>query len=374
VNDITQALTAAVADACARHSGTDAVRDSAPGGWNSPLWAALEQIGVTTISVPEENGGAGGDVATTAAVLAVLGRHSAGVPMAETALLAGWLLAGCGARVPAGPLTAAVADLDAGSGGGTGDGLGGGTGDGLLIRREGGQWRLRGTFPRVPWARWAGHIALLAGDRVVLLGRGDFGIKEGVNLAGEPRDDVSVAAAVPDTQVRALPAGSGVSVRAFRERAALARAALMAGAARRALELSVGYAGEREQFGRPIGRFQAVQQHLAAMAGEVLLCTLAVEAAALAVDADAGSGPGTDVAVSAAKAVAGQAAGLVTSLAHQVHGAIGFTDEHPLRLSTARLWAWRDEAGNEEEWSAVLGRRALDAGGRGLWPLLTGTR
>jgi acyl-CoA dehydrogenase len=112
----------------------------------------------------------------------------------------------------------------------------------------------------------------------------------------------------------------------------------------------------------------------------VLLCTVAVEAAALAVDADAGSGSGSgsgsgaDVAVAAAKTVAGQAAGQVAMLAHQVHGAIGFTEEHPLRHSTTRLWAWRDEAGNEDEWSAGLGRRALDAGPGGLWPLITGTR
>ncbi|TVZ02294.1 hypothetical protein EAS64_26115 [Trebonia kvetii] len=222
----------------------------------------------------------------------------------------------------------------------------------------------------MPWARQSGHVAVLAGDRVVLLRRGEFAIRAGVNLAGEPRDDVSVDVVVPAAQVHELPSGSPVSARAFRERAALARAALMAGAARRALELSVGYAGEREQFGRPIGRFQAVQQHLAAMAGEVLLCTAAVEAAALALD----GGSGADVAVSAAKAVAGQAAGLVTSLAHQVHGAIGFTEEHPLRHATMRLWAWRDEAGNEEEWSAGLGQRALDAGAEGLWPLITGTR
>jgi alkylation response protein AidB-like acyl-CoA dehydrogenase len=62
----------------------------------------------------------------------------------------------------------------------------------------------------------------------------------------------------------------------------------------------------------------------------------------------------------------------VGALAHQVHGAIGFTEEHPLRHSTTRLWAWRDEAGNEEEWSAGLGRHVLDAGADGLWPLITG--
>jgi acyl-CoA dehydrogenase len=352
MSDVTDALAAAVADACAAHSGTDAVTACAGGGWNGRLWTALEQIGVTTVSVPDEHGGAGGDVVMAVALLEVLGRYSAGVPLAETALLAGWLLASSGTAVPAGPVSAAVA------------------GPGLLSRGEDGQWSLTGTIARVPWARHAGHLAVLDSSRVILLERGDFRVREGVNLAGEPRDDVSVDGTVPALRVRELPGGSRAWAAAFRERAALGRAALMAGAARRALELSVAYAGERAQFGRPIGKFQAVQQHLAAMAGEVLLCKVAVEAAALAVDA----GSGADVAVAAAKTVAGQAAGQVAMLAHQVHGAIGFTEEHALRHSTTRLWAWRDEAGNEDEWSAGLGLRVLDAGPDGLWPLITGTR
>jgi acyl-CoA dehydrogenase len=359
VNDITDALAATVAEACDRYSDADAVAACAGGGWNSRLWTALEQIGVTTVSVPEDRGGAGGDTAAAVAVLEVLGRYAAGVPLAETALLAGWLLAAAGAPVPPGPLTAAVASPQ------------------LRLERDGGQWRVTGTLPRVPWARWAGHIAVLAGDQVIVLRPDDVRVTEGVNLAGEPRDDVSADGLVPDTAVFPVPAA--ITAAAFGQRAALARAALMAGAARRALELSVAYAGEREQFGRPIGRFQAVQQHLAAMAGEVLLARVAAGAAACAVDASAdgrGAGAGdagAEVAVAAAKAVAGQAAGQVTALAHQVHGAIGFTEEHPLRHSTTRLWAWRDEDGNEQRWSAVLGQRALEAGSSGLWPLVSGS-
>ncbi|WP_131737959.1 acyl-CoA dehydrogenase family protein [Actinomadura roseirufa] len=352
MNEIISALVETVREACAAQGGLDAVTACAGGGWNAALWTALEQIGVTTISVPEEHGGAGGDVAAAVAVLKVLGESSAGVPLAETALLAGWLIAGCGATVPSGPMTAAVA------------------GPGLRTDRQEGGLAVRGTIARVPWARHAHHVAVLDGGRVVLLSRGDFLPEQGTNLAGEPRDDLAVDAVVPPSRVHEVPAGSPISEAAFRGRAALARAALMAGAARRALELALAYAGEREQFGRPIAKFQAVQQHLAAMAGEVLLATVAVEAAALAHD----TGGDADVAVAAAKVVAGQMAGVVASLAHQVHGAIGFTEEHSLRHSTTRLWAWRDEAGNEEEWSGVLGRDVMSAGSPGLWPLLTGTR
>ncbi|HVT68424.1 MAG TPA: acyl-CoA dehydrogenase family protein, partial [Trebonia sp.] len=245
-------------------------------------------------------------------------------------------------------------------------------------------WRVSGTLARVPWARWAGHVVVLADTHVVVLPRDDVRIAEGVNLAGESRDDVAVDGLLPEAAV--FPVPGWVSPAAFFQRAALARAALTAGAAGRALELSVAYAGERVQFGRPIGRFQAVQQHLAAMAGEVLLARVAAGAAAVALDADVAlaggagsggagsvSGAGAEVAVAAAKTVAGQAAGQVAALAHQVHGAIGFTEEHALRHSTTRLWAWRDEDGNEQRWSAALGQQALAAGSSGLWPLLSGT-
>lgn len=310
MNDIIRDLQDSVRAVCRKPSG--------------PLWTSLERIGVTTLSVPEEYGGSGGDVATAVAVLQVLGQEAAPVPVAENALLAGWLLARCGISVPSGPMTAAIAGPDL------------------------------PTVRRVPWARCVDLLVLLAGDEVRVLHAGGFSVRERVNLAGEPRDDVTITA--PAAEVHQL--SEDVS-REFRGRAALGRAALLVGAAQRALELSVGYAGEREQFGRPIGKFQAVQQHLSTMASEVVLAKIAVEAAAKTLD---------EIAVAAAKTVAGQAAGVVASLAHQIHGALGFTEEHQLRHSTTRLWAWRDEDGNEGAWAAVLDEHVHD---RPLWPLLT---
>src|SRR5690554_1700801 len=110
MNEITEALIEAVTDACERHpSSTEAGGEVA---WNADLWDALEQIGVTLLSVPEEAGGAGGDLGMAVSVLSVLGEHAAGVPFAETALLGGWLLAECGAPIPEGTLAAAVGDDD----------------------------------------------------------------------------------------------------------------------------------------------------------------------------------------------------------------------------------------------------------------------
>ncbi|MDX2968146.1 acyl-CoA dehydrogenase family protein [Kribbella solani] len=349
MNDIIEALDASVRSVCGKYGADDeALRRT--DGWNPSLWSALESIGVTTLSVPEEYGGSGGDVVTAVAVLEVLGEHAAAVPFAETALLAGRLLSGCGVQVPPGPLAAIVAGPE------------------LQVQPTVSGVQMSGVARRVPWARAAEHLVVLAEDRVILLRRAEGLVAQGTNIAGEPRDDVAFDCAVPAERVYWLRGEPQRVVREQRLRMTLARAALIAGAARRALELTVAYAGEREQFGRPIGKFQAVQQHLAAMAGEVLLTKIAVEAAAVAVDADSGA----EVAVAAAKTVAGQAAGLVASLAHQVHGALGYTEEHPLRHSTTRLWAWRDEAGNEAACSAVLDQHVLAAGKGGLWPLISG--
>ncbi|MFF0519319.1 acyl-CoA dehydrogenase family protein [Actinomadura nitritigenes] len=332
MNDIVRDLVETVDAVCARHGD--------PGeGWNPRLWDELERVGVTLLPVPEERGGAGADLATTAEVLRVLGRRAAAVPLAETALLAGWLLADAGADVPSGPLTAAVAGPD------------------VALRQGDGARTLTGTLPRVPWARHAEGIAVLVAEHVAFVPRGGYEVDEGANLAGEPRDTVHLHGAAP---ARVL--ASAATAQAFRERGALGRAALMAGAMETATDLAVRYAGERVQFGRPLARFQAVQQHLAEMAGETLMATVAAQAAAA---------EGTGFAIAAAKAAASEAAGTVCRLAHQVHGAIGFTDEHGLRHATTRLWAWRDECGNEAEWGEALGARAVDAGTGGLWPLIT---
>lgn len=139
------------------------------------------------------------------------------------------------------------------------------------------------------------------------------------------------------------------------------RAAQMAGALERVLQLTVEHARTRVQFGQPLVRFQAVGQQLAVLAAEVA-------AARAAADAAAADPVGWKVA--AAKIRAGEAAGRGTDIAHQVLGAIGFTDEHPLHLFTRLLWRWRDEFGTEAEWAEVLGR---DVAGTDPWPLVTET-
>ncbi len=144
------------------------------------------------------------------------------------------------------------------------------------------------------------------------------------------------------------------------------RSAAMAGALQGVLDHSVGYANDRVQFGRPIGKFQAIQQQLAVLAGEASAAASAAEAACrAAVAGDA------DFETAVAKIRAGKAAEIACAIAHQVHGAIGFTEEHALHHLTRRLWSWRAEFGGAGHWAETLGRAVAARGADALWPSIT---
>jgi acyl-CoA dehydrogenase len=218
-----------------------------------------------------------------------------------------------------------------------------------------------GAATGVPYARSAAAIAVLvpdpdAGTLVGLATPDQYEVTPGQNLAGEPRDDVRVTGSVT---VQSAPAG--LTAETLQARGALLRAIQLVGASQRVLDLSVSYATTRQQFGQAISRFQAVQQLLALMAAEVAAAGAAVEAALLAP---------TPERIAAAKVRAGQAAGVVAEHGHQVHGAIGFTEEHQLHRSTLRLWSWRDEFGNEQRHARALGQAVLAAGPDDFWPWL----
>jgi len=320
------------------------LRQADGGGWPAAAWAAVEAAGLPRALVAEEDGV---PMADALGLLQVAGAHAVPLPLAET-MLAGWLLAAAGLPVPDGPLTVAPVVAD----------------ERLRLRRDGSAWHLSGRATRVPWARHAVAVAVLAehagAPHVVLLDAGGWRIEAGANLAGEPRDTIEIAAAVDRVAPLGLPA------EALHAMGAVARAQQIAGALRALTSMTTAYAQERSQFGRPIGKFQAVQQNLA---------LLAAQAAAAAAAADLGAEAAADglrpAPVAAAKARAGEAAGIGAAIAHQVHGAIGFTQEHRLHFLTRRLWSWRDEFGNEVVWQRRLGAQMLAAGADGLWAALT---
>lgn len=315
--------------------------DGSATGLDGDLWRACAETGLSYLTVPEASGGSGGSLLDAAVVLSSAGRHAARIPLVESDLLGGWLLARAGLPVGRRPITAVAAG-------------------GNDLERAGDV--VSATLRRVPWARAAERIVVVADDEVIVLDPSGAEITEGHNLADEPRDDVTVRGVLP---LQTCAVGPEVA-REFVLRAALGRALLMAGAASRAVAVSIRYSTERVQFGRPIGRMQAIQQELALACGEVAAATAAADAAARSAHDDGVLAAAW--AIAAAKTRCGDAAGLVARICHQVLGAIGFTREHHLRLSTTRLWAWRDEDGGEAQWSEWLGRHVVAAGPDGLWP------
>lgn len=321
-------------------------------GWSPELWRIVEEAQLPLVSIAEEAGGAGGSLSDLAAVLRIAGRYAAPIPLAETAL-AGWMLASCRLPIESGPLA-----------------FGPVHGENVAARQHGTQWSLSGSMRRVPWARIAQRLVVLvsgpAGAMVACVDPKQCRVSPGRNLALEPRDDVVLDNVIVAESLVAR-ADPGVDHAALRRRGALARSLLMAGALERALELAVRYSTERTQFGRKIGQFQAIQQELARFAGEVAAGVAAALSAAGALE----RAEDPLLAVASAKIRTAQAAQEGALIAHQVHGAIGVTDEYALHHSTLRLWAWRDEFGNEAAWAAELGRALAAAGADQLWPLLT---
>jgi acyl-CoA dehydrogenase len=329
-----------------------AQREAAEDGWAPALWAALVDAGLPWLSVHQSSGGAGGSVRDAAALLRLLGRRAAPVPVAEAGLLAGWLLAAGGLEVPR--LHVAVGGWH--------------PRDEVRLRRAAAGWELDCRLHRVAWAGQAQRVVLPASEggtwRLVLLDLRDARITEGRNLAGEPRDAVVASGAPLGEVVEAPP---GVDPEALWRRGAFTRAVLLAGALERIAEQTIDYANAREQFGRPISRFQAVQQHLVRLSSEAALAGMAADVGAGALERGA-----AEFEIGVAKAVASRAAGVVGGLAHQVHGAIGMTEESSLHHLTRRLWAWRQEFGSERWWSRQVGQGLAQGGADRLWARLAG--
>ncbi len=293
----------------------------AQGSYDHQLWEALEENGLTLVGVDENRGGSGGTLHDAAAIMKASGYHAAPVPLADSLVAA--------------RLMTQSSSKNSSPDGGSLPGLGG-----VNVALAG---------RRIPWFEQASGVMGFSDPSILTIER------VGKNYAGEP---FVVLASVP-------PADQNV-----REQLALARSIQMAGALQRVSDLCVQYAMEREQFGKPIGKQQILQHYLAQIAGEAVTAQAAADNA---VDLMVVGVPGDEVtlAIAAAKVVSSRAVGTVNKLAHQLHGAIGYTDEHRLQLWTRRLWAWRDDFGTESEWGAVLGSALTSRGSSALWPLVT---
>ena len=298
----------------------DIDRAAHEGVWPAAAWAAIEESGLPLALVPEAQGGFGVPPREALALIRQSGRYALALPLAET-MMGNAALAAAGLSLAEGPV-------------------------GLADSKN----------ARVPWGRHAGTIVL--GDDTGV--QRHVGLKvsaEGTNMAGHPRDQMTVPARQVGSAGTAPVLGLG----------ALARALQMAGALERVLEMTVEHVSSRVQFGRPLAKFQAIQQELAKLAGEVAAASAAADHAA---DAYAGGNEDLTFAIAVARTRIGEAASKATAIAHQLHGAIGFTREHALHRFTTALWAWRGEYGTQRHWTLVVGKRALSAGREGYWPMV----
>lgn len=318
----------------------------APPTWKAGLWTQAEELGLPLLLVPEEQGGVGGDWEDVFVALHPAAYFSVPLPLGE-AMLATKLAAAAGLELPSGVLTLA-ADVQG------------------ALRRTADGFVFDGLLRSVPWGRDAETVVTVlpldGQPHVVVLPRIAATLRQAQNLASEPRDELRFEG----VKVAAAACEAPEAAQLF-DYCALLRVAQITGALEAALHRSIEYAKERKQFGRAIGQFQAVQQQLAQFGADAAAVSCAARAACRA----AAKGDAA-FQIGAAKLRANMAIGLATGTAHQVHAAIGFTWEYPLRHSTQRLWSWRSEFGNDRYWSDRLGAQVAARGAENFWFDLTG--
>ncbi len=328
----------------------ESIQKAEADGQASDIWSAFADTGFPWISISEESGGSGGTLLDALEVLRLVGYHAAPIPAAETGILGGWLMSSAGLELPSGIVTV----LPNGS-------------QGLAVERTGDRLTISGRGLRVPWARVAETIVVpleIDGQTfAAAIDSSECQISRMTNMAGEPRDTVDFE----NVDVFAAVLPSEINLETFRFRGALSRTALMAGAIEKMSQLTVSYTNDRVQFGRPVAKFQAVQQHLVWGAQDAALARMAAESAGR----EANRGPAL-FEIAAAKLIANQASARATKACHQAHGAMGMTQEYPLHHLSRRLWSWRKEYGGDAEWSSWLGRVAVAQDADGLYPLITG--
>lgn len=304
------------------------------------LWHQLDELGLVRLTGPERSGGSGAGWHEAAELLAVAVQHGARIPLAEHDLLACWLLEASGS--PCDDAVRTVCLLDA-----------------------------QGAATGVPWASRAQQIVVIwprGGEyHAADVNAESLDITPGANAIGEPRDVV-----VADPAALCGAPLEATLVDQLRLKSALVRAVQVCAALDQILELSIEHTNSRVQFGRPLSRFQAVQNMLADIAAQAALARSATEAALATAVASAWSAPNLDFLVAVARSCVGHAASVVVRNAHQVHGAIGTTREHRLHEFTRPALVWRGEFGSVQYWDEQVTSAALNAGGAGLWSLISG--
>ncbi|MCV7365788.1 acyl-CoA dehydrogenase [Mycolicibacterium neworleansense] len=309
--------------------------------YDRALWQRLHALGLVRLTGTEESGGSGASWFEAAELLSAAVRHGVRIPLAEHDLLAGWLLETVGLPIDDAVRTVSMAPRDGDS------------------------------TTSVPWAGEVERIVVLrpTGDQYQLtdVDPADVVVEPGTNLIGEPRDTVRVDTA----GITGYPVPHEL-VSQLRRKAALIRAIQVCAALERAVAVSIEHVASRVQFGRPLSKFQAIQNLISDAAAESALARAATEAALHTAVGTGWQSTHLDFHIATARSCAGHAASVVTRNAHQVHGAIGTTHEHRLHTYTRAALAWRSEFGSVRFWDQQVASAAVAAGGRQLWALIAG--
>jgi acyl-CoA dehydrogenase len=322
-------------------------------GWNEGLWRQLDEMGLPLLLVDEAQGGIGGTLDDALAVAQAVGAFAVALPLGE-AMLALRVAARCGLGLDGGSTLVGLGTTAAGV-------LEGVDGDDTL--------RFTGTLHGVPWGRHLHEVLAVVehpgGQRLVALPVEAAQCRPSQNPAGEPRDRLLF----DDVPARHAACPAEVA-QGLVYLGALWRVGQMAGAMQTLLLRTAEHARDRVQFGKPVGSFQAVQQQLALFGAEAAAVDCAAQAAFRSAER-AKAGGDAHFEIAAAKLRANLAVETATAVAHQVHGAIGFTREHDLHHFTRRLLAWRSEHGSDRHWSEALGQAVISRGVDTFWADLT---
>ena len=342
--DVDEDLLTMMGDVLAAHNGADAKPDPAA------VWQSLVEVGLARLTAPEAGGGSGAGWAEAAALLRMSAAAGVAVPYAETDLVVGPLRRAA-ALDDATTTTATLAVIGP-------DGLArrvawaGGTDTVLFVRRAGGE----------DDDEVGGHPA--GGYELAEVPTGRTGVAAVRGVSAVPLADVSPP---EDTTWTAVDTAA---VEAAVLRGALARAVQCVGAAEGMLDSAVAHTTQRNQFGRPLSRFQSVQNLVVDIAAETVLARAAVDqAVADALTTDLG-GPLSGFRVAVARSVVSQALAVAVRNAHQVHGAMGTTHEHTLHRLTLPALQWRGEFGSATFWESLLADEAVAGGMDGAWPMV----
>ncbi len=285
------------------------------------LWTALEQSGFADALVPEAANGAGLSLEDVWPIVFALGRHAAPAPFAQTMMARGWLHA-AGLSLPAGSITFAP----------------------FQVAEEQGAMCCR----NVSFGRVADHVIVQRDHRLVLLATKDASVAISGGHGSLDADIRWPATATKNAQ------GAELTPHLIADLQAWCLAGLIAGAADRVLEMTLDYANQREQFGKPIGRFQAVQQQISEMAEQVFGVRMASQ-----MSCRSQSIQPAPLLAALAKMQSSQAVAKIASITHATHGAIGVTQEYDLQLLTRRMREWARAGGGHGYWASRIGAEAL---------------